>query len=420
MSPVVAPLLLLIFYPFYRSLGATTSYEYIEARFGRHARFAVAGLFCLARLGWLGVVIYSPALALSVVLGLNLWTAILLMAVIATAYAALGGLSAVIWTDVFQFVLLVGGAIWVAISLMLSVPGGGSEIMRIANQTHHLKFWEIRIDLFHMTGLGVAISYFLQLLQDYGVDQVSVQRLLSIRSFRGLARAIFFNALADLFLVSLLLFLGLGMFAYFYTFPERLDEGISGDKILPFYVVHGLPNGASGLLIAAILAAAMSSLDSGVHSISTVIVNDFVRPLRHRTRTVYNDLKLSRTLILALGALALGTAAYAVRIGQIFKASTAFLSLFGGPVLALFLLGMLTRRAHFPGWLVSAIPTIGASVWLQNWTEIHFIYYFPFSFASSFTLGYLASCLIDSTTAKPEFTLWSRRRSVRRDHQDEL
>ena len=87
-----------------------------------------------------------------------------------------------------------------------------------------------------MTGLGVAISYFLQLLQDYGVDQVSVQRLLSIRSFRGLARAIFFNALADLFLVSLLLFLGLGMFAYFYTFPERLDEGISGDKFLPFYV----------------------------------------------------------------------------------------------------------------------------------------------------------------------------------------
>ena len=137
-SPVVVPLLILVFYPFYRQLRVTTAYEYVNQRYGRSARLCVAGLFCLARLGWLGVVIYSPALALSVMTGIGLYPAILLMGTIATAYATMGGLSAVIWTDVLQFSLLAGGAIWVAIALTEGVPGGWSEIMAVAGATNHL------------------------------------------------------------------------------------------------------------------------------------------------------------------------------------------------------------------------------------------------------------------------------------------
>ena len=413
LSPVVVPFLIWIFYPFYRNLRITTTYEYIGRRFGRGARFVGSGLFCLARLGWLGVVIYSPSLALSVVTGMNLWLAILLIGTVATAYAMLGGIAAVIWTDVLQFMMLVGGAIWVAVTLIMEVPGGWLGIMEIAGDAGHLHIWEGGIDLFRMTGLAVMISYFFQLMQDYGTDQLSVQRLMTIKDSRGMAKAAVFNSLCDLVVVSLLLFVGTGIFAYFHAFPERLIGDLSGDRILPYYIVHALPVGVSGLLIAAIFAAAMSSVDSGVNSLATVIVNDFVKPLRRTAGEERKDLKLARLLTLAIGSLALGTASYVVVIGEILKAATSFLSLFAGPILSLFLLGMLTKRAHFRGWLLGLIPAMAASIWVQNWTAVHFLFYFPFCFGISFGLGYLASFLMSGPTAEPELTLWGRRRAAR-------
>ena len=118
MSPVVAPFILLLFYPLYHRLQVTTSYEYIEKRFGPSARYGVAGLFVLARLGWLGTVVYAPAMALSIVTGIPLWSCICMMGLLATAYTALGGLAAVVWTDAIQFVIFMFGALfalWFAI-----------------------------------------------------------------------------------------------------------------------------------------------------------------------------------------------------------------------------------------------------------------------------------------------------------------
>ena len=117
-SPLVTPFLIYLFYPFYRRLKVTTSYEYIQRRYGDGARYAVSVLFLFARLGWLGTVIYVPALTLSVVTGINLTLAILLMGILATVYTVLGGLAAVLWTDALQFVILIGGALWVALELI--------------------------------------------------------------------------------------------------------------------------------------------------------------------------------------------------------------------------------------------------------------------------------------------------------------
>ena len=148
MSVIGAPVMIFLFYPFYRRLNVTTSYEYINRRYGRNARFATSGLFILARLGWLGVVIYSPALALSVVTGINLYFAIFIMGVLATSYTVLGGLSAVLWTDALQFIILVGGAIWVAVTLMMNVPDGLSGIMTIARESGHLDIFNFDLNLF--------------------------------------------------------------------------------------------------------------------------------------------------------------------------------------------------------------------------------------------------------------------------------
>ena len=408
MSLLVAPFLILLFYPFYHRLNVTTSYEYIARRYGAGARYATSGLFVAARLGWLGVVIYAPALALSVVAGVNLYLAIGLMGMLAVAYTTLGGLSAVLWTDFLQFVFLVGGAIWVALTLILSVPDGFSGILEIAQRTDHLRVFDLQVNIYEMTGIVVAVSYFFQLMHDYGADQVTVQRLMAVKSFRGKAKAILFNSCFDMFIMSLLLFVGLGMFAYYQHFPDRLPENLTADRMLPYYIMHALPNGISGILITAIFAAAMSSMDSGINSLSTVIVNDFVKPLRRRARTETQDVNLARLLTLVLGVFAVAVACYVSTVEHILKASSAFLGLFSGPILALFLLGILTRRASFRGWLVGVALAMPATIWLQYGVGAHFIYYFPFCFGICFLTGYPASVLLGGPKAPSELTLWGR------------
>lgn len=414
LSPLVAPFLIFVFYPFYRLLNVTTSYEYVLRRYGQPARLTVSGLFVLGRLGWLGTVIYAPALALSVVSDIPVWLAILLMGVLATTYTALGGLSAVLWTDLLQFLILVGGAVWVALNLTASIPGGLPSIWEIARTTDHLHVVDWTFSLAEMTGIAVAISYFFQLMHDYGTDQVTVQRLLAVRTFRGMAKAAVFNSLADLFILSLLLYIGLGLFAYFQTFPSELAEGVTGDGVLPYYIMHALPEGISGLLITAIFAAAMSSMDSGINSVATVLINDCVRPLRSEARSEQHDVRLARLLTLVLGVFATVVAFYVSGIEQILKASSAFLGLFGGPILALFLLGMLTRRANFHGWLVGVFVAVPTTLWLQLSTNLHFIHYFPFCFGSCSVVGYIASLLLGTEAGGPlapkELTLWGRPR----------
>jgi SSS family transporter len=415
MSPIVAPVLIVTFYPFYRLLRVTTSYEYILSRYGSGARLMVSTLFVLLRLGWLGTVIYAPALALTTVTGIDLYLAITCMGLLATSYTVLGGLSAVLWTDVFQFVILVGGAIWVAVSLTIAVPGGASGIVDLAQKTDHMHVLSWQFDLYQMTGIIVGISYFLQLLHDYGADQVTVQRLLAVRTFRGMARATIFNGFADLIIMSLLLYIGVGLFAYFHTFPGELAEGLRSDQMLPYYIMHALPNGISGLVITGIFAAAMSSMDSGINSIGTVLINDFIRPLRRLARDDKKDVRLARYLTLGLGGAATLVAVLLSKIPlgeQILKASSSFLGMFGAPILALFVLGMFTRRANFPGWLVSVLAAIPATICLQLYTEVHFIYYFPFSFVISFVVAYVSSVILGKqlglSLGEQRFTIWGR------------
>lgn len=400
MSPIVAPFILLLFYPLYHRLRVTTSYEYIEKRFGPSAHYGVAGLFVLARLGWLGTVVYAPSMAMSIVTGIPLWSCICMMGLLATAYTALGGLAAVVWTDVIQFVILIGGAIWIAVSLINGVEGGTETIMTLAKETGRLHIADWKLDLFAMSGPIVAISFFFQLMQDYGTDQVTVQRLMATGSLRKTVKAVAFNAGTDFFIIGLLLFIGLGLFAFFQG--VELPEGIGGDKMMPYYIIKHLPAGISGLLITAVFAAAMSSMDSGINSVATVLITDF-KITNHVSR--FTDVALARIITLILGALATGLAFYVSTIGGIIKAFASFMSLFSAPVLALFLLGVLTRRGNFQGWLVGLAVSVPATLVLQKVIETHWVYYFPASFLIAFIVSILASRLFKSEPAPKELTV---------------
>ncbi len=153
----------------------------------------------------------------------------------------------------------------------------------------------------------------------------------------------------------------------------------------------------------------MSSVSSGINSVVTVIVNDFVVPLRKADREDHEDVRLARTLTVGIGLFAIGIAFFASTIGEIMKASQTFLGLFSGPVLALFLLGMLTRRASFAGWLAGTVTALTLTVWVQRNTDVHFVYYFPMSFAIAFGIAFGIGFVLPSKRAEPHLTVGAPR-----------
>ena len=397
MSLAAAPILSRLFYPVYRRQRVTTSYEYILVRYGPNARRAVSALFVLSRLGWLGIVIYAPAKAISVASGMPLLSAIALMGLLAVTYTVLGGLSAVIWTDVVQFVILFGGAVWLIGTLVIHVPGGAVEIARVAAEAGKLDVFDWT-DLSKLTALSATIGWFFVFLNDYGTDQVTVQRLMAVRTDKGVVKAIAFNAVNDLLINGMLIFIGIGMFAYFRAFPDRLNNSVDPDGMLPFYIMHILPPGVSGLMVTAIFAAAMSSVDSGINSLSTVIVNDWIKPWR-RQPVEASDVTLARWLTVALGVLATLAAMYAARIGNIVEMWMGIMGLFAAPILSIFVLGLLTRRAHFLGWLVGAACGIALTVVLRRAyaDQLMTIWHFPLSFGVTTIIGYTAGRLLPAS-----------------------
>ncbi len=407
-SPIVAPILILTIYPFYKRLGVTTSYEYIYHRFGPAARYCVSLFFILARIGWLGTVIFAPALALSAAAGLDIWISILLMGTLATLYTALGGLGAVLWTDVVQFIILTGGAIWIAVSLTGNVDGGVSAVFSAAHDSGRLDVLTFMPRLTQMTAVTAMINWFFIFLSDYGADQVTVQRLMSVRKYSGICKAVIFNSFTDVILVSLLLYIGLGLFTWYTQNPDPAVTAMKADRVLVYYVMHQLPAGISGLIVTAIFAAAMSSMDSGIHSVSTVIVHDLLRPLG-KIQPTHNGVFTARILICSLGIAATAMAFYAQKLEGIVQAWSSVMGLFGGPALALFILGVLSRRASFTAWAVAAPLAVAINGYVQWGTELHWVYYFPISVACTGLIAWPLSFAVPVHKDVTDLTCYRRK-----------
>ncbi len=410
---MAAPLVIWLFFPIYRRLKVTSIYEYVGARFGNRARYAASFFSILQLLGWMGIALYAPALALSTVTGLHLWSAIIVMGLVATAYTTLGGMAAVIWTDVAQFLVLALGAVLITFSLVERVPGGLGQIMEMASAHDKLPLLDPTFSFSEINGLTVAVCYFIVAFGQYGTSQVPVQRLLSIKTFGGMVKAFILDHVLEIILLGLLFFIGVGLFAYFSLFPERLAEGISGDRILPFYIIHALPAGLSGLIIAAIFAAAMSTVDSGIHSMSTLILVDFIQPLRKRALGDRRSLEVARGLTIALGLLATISGLLVSQIEGILKAVSMVGGYVAAPVTALFLLGILTRRGHFGGWLIGAcLVTIPLEVYIQNFTDTHWVFFGPLGTVICLAVSYPCSLILARALrlepAPREHTIWRR------------
>jgi len=400
---MLAPFIVFFYLPFFRRLNIVTAYEYLEKRFNVALRLFGGVAFCLMQLGRMGIVLYLPAIALATVTDFNVYTCILVMGIFCTIYTVMGGIEAVIWTDVLQVFVLMGGALLCIAIIIFRVDGGFMGIIHLGQQAHKFKTVNLTWDYTVAALWVVVIGNFLSNLVPYSADQTVIQRYLTTPTEKQAANAIWTNAALTVPAAFTFFFLGTALYAFYKTQPGRLNPTLDTDAILPWFVVHELPVGVAGVVLAAVFAAAMSSLDSSMNSMATVFVTDFYHRFRpnspDRTR-----LLLARIITVVLGVFgtagALLMATYPIK--SLWDLFLALLGLLGGGLGGVFALGIFTRRANAAGAIVGIISSTAILYYVQRHTDVHFLLYGAIGILSCVILGYLASLLIPSSKSCPD------------------
>lgn len=390
--PIVTPIVIWVFLPFYHRLRVFTAYEYLERRFDPSVRLASSVLFLFLRGSYLAVVIYAPSLVLSTVTGLELQWTILLIGGLATLYTLLGGMKAVIWTDVVQAAVLFGGLILVTAILILRVDGGLGEIVAAASQGGPFRIETGWNSWAEVTLVAVLINGFFIHLSMYGADQITLQRYLTTPTLRAGRNSMILNAVMVVPAALLLLFVGGALYVFYQQFPARLAEGLKGDAVLPHFVVHELPAGISGVFIAAMFAAAMSTIDSAINSLSTSTMKDLYQRYFRPEDDERRNLNVSRLLTVFWGGAATVCALFVDSFFTgILNASKTLAGFFTGSLLGIFILGMLSTRTTAPGVLGGALCGFAAVVSAAQWTSMNFLWYAPLGSVVTLVTGYLLS-----------------------------
>ncbi len=389
----IAPVIVYRYLPVFRRPNATTAYEYLETRFGVSLRLFGSLSFIAFQLGRMGIVILLPSLALSAVTGMNVYLCIALIGLLSTLYTSLGGIEAVIWTDVVQSVVLLGGAL-AALAVVLGALDGGWREFADVGMAHH-KFtiahlhWDWTGDALIVVVLG---AIFTNSLIPYTTDQSVVQRYLTTPSPRQAARAIWVNGIMAVLTGVLFLTIGTALFVFYQSHPGRLTKLDAPDQIFAVFIVREMPAGLAGLVIAGVFAAAMSTLDSSIHSISTVVTTDIVRRFRPALAG-HTYLAVARGLVVVFGVSGTAAAMWMVtaKIEYLWDYFLGIMGLLGGTLAGLFALGVFTARVHtWHAWLGVAAG-MGLLLYVKLCTDLHALLYGAIGVVTCFTVGCLAS-----------------------------
>lgn len=392
-----APLVIYLFLPFFRKVDAVSAYHYLEKRFNRFIRQFASASFVFFQLGRMGVVLYLPALALRTITPLTEQQSILLMGVLSIVYCTLGGLEAVVWTDAIQSAVLMGGALFSLILMLIYIDGGLFGFFQTAHAHGKLVLFQadFSVSSFMTSALWVVLlGGMAQNLISYSSDMSIVQRYMSVPDTARAKKAIWTNALACI--PSSLLFFGIGtaLFVFYRQHPERLDPTFKTDAIFPLFIARELPAGVSGLVVAGLFAAAQSTISTSINSMSTAVVEDFIKPWR-LLKTESALLRLGRLLTVLFGAAGVGLALLFASSGimSLWDQFMTILGLFGAPMCGLFCLGIFTTRANAPGAMIGALAGAAGLFLVQRFTAAHFLLYAVAGIVFCFITGYAASLL---------------------------
>ncbi|MGY8822604.1 MAG: sodium:solute symporter family transporter [Candidatus Latescibacterota bacterium] len=381
--------------PIIRRLDITSTYEYLERRYNPWLCMWGSGLNIVFQLaGRMSVVLLLPSLALSAVTGFPVLPVIAALGALATVYTVFGGLAAVIWTDVLQVVVLLGGALLAFIIMISGSDGGAAGWWAINMDYNKIRVADLSFDYAQPVIWIVMLNAVLH-IGTATSDQVMVQRVLATPDVRAARRSYLTLALIVLPGSLLFTFLGTAMFSYFRAHPEMLNPTMENIHALPMFIVNGLPAGVSGLVIAGLFAASMSSLDSSMNSVSTLLVIDFYKRFRPHA-TDQRCLSLGKWLTAAVGFFGTGAALLmaTTEIKSMFDMWSQLVALVLGGFGGVFVLGMFTRRANGWGALLGAVSSIGITVAIKTYTDLHFMAYGSVAVLSCVAIGYVSSLFL--------------------------
>jgi SSS family transporter len=438
------PYVFFITLPLYRRLGVYTAYEYLERRFDLRVRALGAAIFLLWRLSWMATALYVPCLAISSAIGRPdlLIPMLIVLGSLVTLYTMLGGIQAVIWTDVTQFfVMFTGLAVTVAIASM-NVPGGVAEIVQsvgklgAADSSPPVSGVEgplagiLYFIVTPVTALGLFLGAMVSRLGTYTTDQVMIQRFQTTRSIREARQGFVITAISDALWMTVLAAVGVALFAYYQHHPLPDAVARNPDQIFPSFMATVFPHGAIGLVIAAILAASLSSTDSAINSMTSVVVMDFYHRIwRNRDRggepldglEARHQIRVARLATLLIGVLGTILGCNVDRLGTVYEIANKLINGFTGPLFGIFLLGMCTRRANALGVLVGGMAGTAATLYtihLSNRGVVSFVWPSPFGFLVTVVVGYALSVVSGGAPADKQ--RWTFRQITSRTPQDTL
>jgi SSS family transporter len=372
-----------------------TAYQLIEQRFGRTLKVFTGALFLTTRALAEGVRVLAIAIVIGVIFKSGILAALLVITALTLFYTFEGGLTAVIWTDVIQLLIyLTGTAVALALALH-AIPGGWTEVTRLA----HSEGNKLAVFNFHFNWhepylfwSGLVGGAFLT-TASHGTDQLIVQRLLAARNMRQSQAALLSSGLIILFQFTLFLLVGVVLFAFYKHFPPPYSFA-RADQIFPTFVVTQLPRGLAGLLIAAIIAAAMANLSAAFNSLASSSVVDFYKPFVRPNAGERHYLAVSRAMTLGWGAVLVAIALVAQHLHRsVLELALTIASVPYGSMLGIFLLGVLTKRANSRGAFAGALVALATMGIVVGCTSLAWTWYVALGTVVTFAVGWAFSGL---------------------------
>ena len=359
MVPVVLTATVGFIVPLFRHVIRLSAYEYFERRFGFFARLYSSVGFILTHFSKMGTVFFLISLALGKMMGIDTVTVIWVIGVAVIVLTMVGGIEAVIWLDVIQGFLLIFGGIVTLLIILFSTEGGPAEIWKVAMENGRIGFGPFDLEFVNLTFIVMALNGVFYAIQKYGTDQTIVQRYLTAKSDKQAVKASLIGVLLSVPVWALFMFIGTALFAYYKISGAVLPEGIRTDAVFPVFIMTKLPVGVVGLILSALIAAAISSLDSDLNCLSAICMEDYYLRFKPNS-TEKHRVFLSKLFIVLAGLGAIGVAMFYVKSGGegVLGIIFTLYSIFSGGIAGMFLLGIFCPKANKQGLYYG----IGASV----------------------------------------------------------
>lgn len=389
----------LVLVPRYFAGELYTAYQLIEQRFGRDLKILTAGLFLVTRALAEGVRVFAISIVIEVIFKTGVLPAVIIITALTLFYTYRGGLTAVIWTDVIQLAIYISGTALAVMLALHALPGGWAEVTELAA----LHGDKLRVFNFAFNGhqpylfwSGLIGGAFLS-TASHGTDQLIVQRLLAARTMRQSQAAVIASGVVIFFQFSLFLIAGAVLFAFYHRFPPAAGF-TRADQVFPSFVVTQLPTGLAGLVVAAILAAAMANLSAAFNSLASSSVMDFYKPFVRPGADEKHYLRVSRLLTLVWGAVLVLIALLAQRFNRsVLELALTIASVPYGSMLGIFLLGVLTKRATGLAAAIGALAGLLTLLAVMGLTSVAWTWYAAIGTCVTFAVGLAASSMTNST-----------------------